>query len=555
MIERLRVQDLAIVEEVKVSFAPGLNIVTGETGAGKSVLIGAISLLAGSRADRSLIRAGASQCVVEAIVRPPDTSAVDALLTETGLPPCEDGTLVIRRIVSASGTGRNLVNDAATTVQTLRRLGSLLVDLHGPHDNQSLFDPDFQLEVLDAFGNHQQEKQAYRSLYAEQLALIARRRELSGGGADAAREADIRSYQIGEIRDAALTADDGEALIQAHADAANAEHLLELGQQVTQGLSEGDNSILDQLGAVRQALGEMAALMGEQADGWLEETRSIAIQVQELARAINDRVSNIDASPEYLAALEKRMATVQQLRRKYGGEIADILRFCQEAEERLEDLEARDERLAAVDRDLAALEPRLQAAAAALTEARKVVARKLEKAILHELRDLGFAEADFRVSLSPVACAAEGADSVEYGFIPNKGEPLRALRDIASSGEISRVMLAVKTVLADHDHIPTLVFDEIDANIGGEIGNAVGAKMRQIGHRNHQVICITHLPQVAVYGDHHVVVSKGVSGGRTRMHLDPVTDENRTREIARMLGGENLTSVTLDHAREMLKRV
>jgi len=555
MFERLRVQDLAIVDDVSVSFGEGLNIVTGETGAGKSVLIGAIDLLAGGRADRSLVRAGSAQCIVEAVLRLADTSAVDACLAEAGLPPCEDGLLLIRRIVSATGAGRNLVNDASTTVQTLRRVGALLVDLHGPHDNQSLFDPAFQLDVLDAFGRHPREREAYAGVFREQQELLARRQELSADDADADREADLLSYQVNEIRTAKLTEADGGELVQAHADAANAEHLLELGQQVSQLLSEGEPSALALLGATQHALAEMAQILGDNAEAWHEESRSIAVQIQELARAIEDRTSAIDASPEHLAALEERMALVQKLRRKYGGDIPAILAFCEKAEERLADLNSRGERLAEVDAALVALEPRMSAAAEALSARRRTAAGKLERAILAELRDLGFKDALFRVELRKTPYGPSGADSVEFGFAPNPGEPMRALRDIASSGEISRVMLAVKTVLADHDRIPVLVFDEIDANIGGEIGNAVGAKMRQIGDRNHQVICITHLPQVAVYGRCHAVVSKAVSEGRTKVRIEAVAGDDRVREVARMLGGATLTSVTLHHAREMLERI
>jgi DNA repair protein RecN (Recombination protein N) len=249
------------------------------------------------------------------------------------------------------------------------------------------------------------------------------------------------------------------------------------------------------------------------------------------------------------------MSLVQKLRRKYGTDIPAILAFCVKSEERLADLNSRGERLARVDAELAALEPRMREAAEGLSTRRRTAAGKLEKAILAELRDLGFQHALFRVDLRKTPYGPTGADAVEFGFAPNPGEPMRPLRDIASSGEISRVMLAVKTVLADHDRIPVLVFDEIDANIGGEIGNAVGAKMRQIGDRNHQVICITHLPQVAVYGRCHAVVAKSVDNGRTKVAITPVDGEARVREVARMLGGASLTSVTLDHAREMITRV
>lgn len=578
MIESLHVKDLAVVEDIRVSFGEGLNIVTGETGAGKSVLMGAIGLLRGERADHSLVRAGASECLVEAMLSPGAAlPAVQAALRELGLPECEDGALLLRRTISASGSsGRCFVNDTPSTVQTLRRLGALLIDLHGPHDNQSLFDPAAQLAMVDAsaapsraagaflpgFETEAPQEPAaagpdgdYAKLYAERQALLARRAELTGGDEEArAREIDLLAYQVDEIRTAALTDDDGDRLVQEHADVANASRLWELGQGLTQLLTDGEPSAFDLLASAQVSLGEMEHLLGDDARAWHEEAKEIAGRVQELSRSIESRVQAIDASPERLAALEERLSLVRRLERKYGGTLESVRAHLEKASARLTDLASLDERRAECEKEIARVEAALKPAAAVITKRRKKAAAALATAVDRELRDLGFKEAHFRVEVSPAPYSATGADAVDFVFAPNPGEPPRPLRDVASSGEIARAMLAIKTVLARHDRIPVLIFDEIDANIGGETGNAVGAKMRQIGEQGHQVLCITHLVQVAVYGRRHLVVRKAVEGGRTVTTIAPVEGEERVQEIARMLGGADITTVALDHARQMLDR-
>ena len=580
MIESLHVRDLAVVEDARVAFGPGLNVVTGETGAGKSVLIGAIDLLRGGRADHSIVRAGARECLVEAVLTPgPALPAVQEALRDIGLPECEDGALLLRRTVSAEGSGgRCHINDAPATVQALRRLGALLVDLHGPHDNQSLFDPAAQLAMVDAAAPSQElptppptpaERAArssrsapdadpvsdYSSLYSTYRSLLARRAELDGGDPEArAREIDLLAYQVDEIRSAALTDDDGEPLVREHADVANAARLWELGRGLSQLLTDAEPSAFDLLASAQVSLGEMERLLGDDAREWHDEVRDIARRVQELARSIENRVQAIDASPERLAALEERLALVRRLERKYGGSIEAVRAFLEKSSARLADLASIDERRAECDREIARVEAALKPAAAVLTRRRRQAADALAAAIDRELRDLGFQNARFRIDLTPAPYSATGADAVEFVFAPNPGEPPQPLRNIASSGEIARVMLAVKTVLARHDRIPVLVFDEIDANIGGETGNAVGAKMRQIGDLGHQVLCITHLVQVAVYGRRHYVVQKSVENGRTSTAIHPVDGEARVQEIARMLGGAGITSVALKHAREMLAK-
>lgn len=559
MIESLHVRDLAVVEETRVTFGPGLNIVTGETGAGKSVLIGAIDLLRGGRADHSIVRSGAKECLVEATIFPGGSlQAIQEILREVGLPECEDGLLLLRRTIRAEGaSGRCYVNDAATTVQTLRRVGALLFDLHGPNDNQSLFDPSAQLSMVDASvpPSLLPTPDAYPALFRERQALLARRSELVGGD-DAAREReiDLLSFQVDEIRAAQLTEEDGEPLLQEHETVANAARLWELGNAVNQLLTGGEPSAFDLLASAQVALGEMGHLLGDEAHEWHEEAREIARRLQDLSSSIENRVQAIDASPERLAALEDRLGLVRSLERKYGGSLQAVQATLEKAAQRLTDLVSLDARRAECEKEIARVEEAMKPAAAIITQRRREAAEALALSIDRELHELGFRDAHFRVELSPAPYTATGADAVEFVFAPNPGEPPRPLRDVASSGEIARVMLAIKTVLAHQDRIPVLVFDEIDANIGGETGNAVGAKMRQIGDMGHQVLCITHLVQVAVYGRTHFVVHKESSESHTATTIAPVSEDARVQEIARMLGGADITSVALMHAREMLRK-
>jgi DNA repair protein RecN (Recombination protein N) len=551
MLQYFRVQNLAIVEEAKVSFGTGLNVISGETGAGKSVLIGALDLILGGRADKSLIRSGAENATVEAVFELRNATAVNEILAEAGLPPCEDGALLIRRTLTSSGAGRCILNDAPTSVQTLRRIGNLLVDLHGPYDHQSLLDPDFQLDLLDAFGRCESARAVCHTVFDALKNLQNLRAELTSDTTDFDAETDRLRHVIGEITDARLTPSDETDLVNEHTAAANAEAILQTGGALTTALVEGDGCAFDTLAAAQQRLAELARLLPE-AEAWRIELQTTTIQIQELSRTITDRLERVESDAGRLQELEARMALVQKLKRRYGPTVADVLATCQRHETRLHDLDSRGERLKTLDAEIATAQRAFNAKAKKLSEARAAASGGLAKAITRELRDLGFLKAGFGVDLQPCAPRAAGVDEAVFGFAPNPGEPMRPLRDIASSGEIARVMLAVKAVLARHDRIPVLVFDEIDANIGGEVGLAVGAKLRAVA-ATHQVLCITHLPQVAVFGHQHYVVDKEVKSGRTFARIAPVSDAARADEIARMLGGKNMTAVTLTHAKEMLK--
>lgn len=552
MLSRLSVSNLAVVEKAEADFAPGLNVLTGETGAGKSVLMGALGLVLGGRADASVVRDGAREARVEAVFNISASSpAIRELLSETGLPDCADGgELIVRRTVAANGAGRVWVNDSQTTVATLKRLGALLVDIHGPRANQQILDERFQRDALDAYGATPRAAydEAWRALCA---ARDARDAFLASG--ESAEETDLLRYQIAEFEEAAVTADD-EDLAERHAAAAHAEEIVGCANEITDALG-GDGGAADRIERLRPVFASAARHFPE-ASEWAAEADRLAIGIEELSRTVADAVSRLDADPAAFEEMDARLGVVNRMKRKYGkgtdGTVAALLAVFEEKKARLASLENRGEALAKLERDVAAAESAARSAGAALSKRRAAAAAKIAKSVTKELRDLGFLKAGFSVSLEPAEPGPGGCDRVRFMFEPNPGESARALASIASSGETARVMLALKNVLAAHDAVDILVFDEIDANIGGETGRAVGAKMKSVAaHR--QVIAITHLPQSAVFGDRHLVVSKSVSGGRTRTRIEEVTGEARVAEIARMLGGDSDTGVVTTHARELLK--
>ncbi len=550
MLSHLTVRNLAIVEAVSADFGPGLNIITGETGAGKSVLMGALHLVLGGRSDKSAIRDSASEASVEAAFTLEDTAAVDAVLADAGLPPCEDRQLLVRRTVNQSGAGRCWINDTPSTVQLLRRLGTLLVDIHGPYDNQTLLQEDCQRRLLDSYGGCAAKLEKYRSVWETLRGLQERLTALQGDSADVAAEIDRLQFAVDEISEANLTDADGEDLVERHAQAANAEEILGLGGEILRSLMDDGGSVFDRLVTVQNQLAELARIMPA-AGEWRSEAQSAAVQVQELAGAINERLSQLEVEPDALAELDARLSLVQRLKRKYGAGIPEILARLERDRSRLADLSSRTEQIDKLQREIESAHQELLECGADLTKLRIKEAARLSRAITAELRDLGFLKSGFDIAVNPAPPSEHGCDAVQFGFAPNPGEPMRPLKSIASSGEIARISLAVKAVLSTHDSIPVLVFDEIDANIGGEVGSVVGQKMRRVAER-HQVLSITHLPQSAVYGDTHFRVEKKVDGGRTRTGMRRLSESERVDEISRMLGGKGLTSVVETHARELL---
>jgi len=552
MLSRLTIRNLALVDNLTVRFERGLNVITGETGAGKSLLIGALRLLLGERADKSMIRTGESLCAVEAVFELADPSAINRILEAVDLPPCEEGLLIIRRTLTESSS-RNLVNDSPVTLPVLKTLGDSLVDMHGPYDHQSLLKTDAQMDILDAFGQLVSERTAYQEKYRKLQLLKKRLEELSCVDQEGlAEQIDLLTWRVKEIEEANLSEEEEAAVVQEHEQMANAQHLLELAQTAAGGLTESEGAAFEGLSAAHKACQQLQKYMPEAA-AWAAEIEGAARTAQEISSAIQGAVDEINAGPERLQFLDERLTLYRSLKRKIAPAVPEILEKCGEWKLRLRDLLSRDQQRAEAETALQAVRSETETAGRALRKKRQQVAGALADAITAELRDLGFEHGLFEVQLLDAdEPLASGMDEIEFGFAPNAGETMRPLRAIASSGEISRVMLSVKAVLARHDRIPLLVFDEIDANVGGEIANAVGDKLAQVGE-THQLIAITHLPQVAVCGKTHFAVSKRVQDGRTFTAIVSLDDEERIGEIARMLGGRDLTNVTLRHAAELLK--
>jgi len=539
----LRIKNLALVEELEWQIAPGFTAITGETGAGKSIIIGALQLLLGERADKSLIRTGADTCTAEAVFTGKELKKLNPDLVEAGVEPCTDD-LIIKRSLSAAGSNRQFINGSPTTLSILKNVGDALVDLHGPHDHQSLLSPDKQLDLLDSFARAEEQLEEYKKHFRQLQTLTAEHAALNTAETAREQELDLLRHQINEINSANLVAGEEEEIEKRYKLTSSSKRLIELASAAANKLSEADESVLSRLAETQRLLRELEKIDISTAEIASEHAAAV-VQLSEIARSLSDYAEKLDLDPEQLTALEQRVSLFETLKRKYGGSIAEVIEFGRRAAERMQKIEGRDAELERLTKEIAEVRAQMNRAGDALRKLRAKAAPKLSETIRKNLRDLGFRQSEFEARLSPVEEShANGFDSVELLFSPNPGEPLKPLRAIASSGEISRLMLAIKSALAAHDSIPLLVFDEIDTNVGGEIAHAVGAKMRTLGNE-HQLICITHLAPVAAAASSHFVVTKDVVRGRTFSNLREVTGKARREEIARMLGGKNESALQL----------
>ncbi len=539
----LRIKNLALVEELEWQMSQGFIAVTGETGAGKSIIIGALQLLLGERADKSLIRTGAELCTVEAVFTGSDLQKLNSQLVEAGVESCEND-LIIKRSFSATGGTRQFINGSPTTLAILKNLGDDLVDLHGPHDHQSLLSPEKQLSLLDSFARAKERLDEYRKQYRQLQTLLTEHAALNTAETAREQELDLLRHQTNEIRSANLVAEEEQKIEQRYRLASSSKRLIELASAVANKLSEADDSVLSQLAETQRLLRELEKIDSSIAQ-FSSSHAATVVELSEIARALSTYAEKLDLDPQQLVALEQRVSLFETLKRKYGRSIADVIAFGERAAERMRKIEGRDAELERLAKEIENIRAQMNQAGEALRKLRVKAAPKLSDTIRRNLRDLGFRQSEFEAKLTALdEPRSNGFDSVELLFSPNPGEPLKPLRAIASSGEISRLMLAIKSALAAHDAIPLLVFDEIDTNVGGEIAHAVGAKMQTLG-RDHQVICITHLPQVAATASSHFVVTKEVVHGHTFSDLHEVSGKARREEIARMLGGRSESALQL----------
>ncbi|EDY80653.1 DNA repair protein RecN [Verrucomicrobiia bacterium DG1235] len=551
MLQYLKIANLALLESASIEFESGFTVVTGETGAGKSVLLGALSLLSGARTDKSVIRSGTEQCEVEAALWFEDSAGVDGVLKRMDLPACEEGMLVLKRSLHVSKPSRISINGSLATLSNLLELGELWIDFHGPGEPQRLLKSECQLELIDLYGGLEREAEAYLVRYRAWREVLGEIEELQKASQLAPDQIDFIQTQLAKIDALELSPETVEQLEQDFNRVSSSQELLGLAAELGEGLSgdEGALNVLSQLSRAAEQAAELDPSLAELA----ERLNGLIIETQELGSEYEQLGSSLEFEPEFAEEVTQRMNDWQDLRRKYGRDVGAVLAAREEMAGRLAsqgDIKGSLERLHG---EADKLELELKGLASRLTRKRLKAGEALAKKAKKMLLELGFKKGRFGIQMLEQSSLRSHGDSLpDLLFSPNVGEPMKALTDVASSGELARVMLALKTILADVDSVPVLVFDEVDANVGGEIGGIVGQKLKGIGD-NHQVICITHLPQVAALGKQHFLVEKDQSGKRAAVKIRRMDTESeqRVEELARMLGNRQAKSA-LSHARELL---
>ena len=551
MLRELRIRNFAVVENLTVPFAPGFNVLTGETGAGKSILVDAILLLRGARAQTDVIRADAETATVEAVFEVSDGAV--ATLDEAGL-PLEDGEVVIRRELSRSGRHRAFVNDAAVTVGLLERLGDALVQVHGQHAHQRLLEPTRQLDVLDRFADAEPLRERFAALFAKHAEARAELERRRGAARDRAQRQDLLRFQVSELDAARVRVGEDDELRTERRRLQHAERFAAGLQEVGSLLHDDAASATARLARAGRVLSDLGRL--DPAFAAPAETLDAArAHVEDTLAAVRGLRDTIVFEPGRLEGIDERLDALTRLKRKYGDSEEALLRFRADAAAELDRLERHEELLAEDERRLAELEAEMVSAARALGAARREAAAKLGPRVQRELRQLGMDRAAFEVATIDLAAGdwgLRGAERVEFRFTANPDEPNRPLARIASGGELARTMLALQVVLSGDDDAPTMVFDEVDAGIGGRAASVVGDKLAALGG-SRQVLCVTHLAPIAALADQHVRVAKSVRGGRTRATTAVIAGDERAAEIARMLGGDASGAAALDHARALLR--
>jgi len=552
MLQSLRIRNLALLEEVALDFEAGFTAVTGETGAGKSILLGALSLLAGERADKTIIRQGAAACEAEASLFFPDAQRIDAVLAALELPPCEEGLLLLKRSLARDKPPKITVNGALATLAALQQLGEHWVDFHGPSEPRRLLKEACQRELLDLFGRANPALAAYQAKYRDWVGLGAERERLAGEARLAPDQVEFLENQLAKLDALDLSAGAIEALERDFARLSRAQELIQLTDTLAGGLT-GEEGVQSRLALLLREARQL-----EQIDAasrpLAERLSSAAVELADLGAEFSALGGQLQFDPEQAEQITARMNTWLEVKRKHGGQLDAVVAAREELRRRLAVQGDLAGTLARLDQQIAAALRGAQTAATALRGAREKAAKELAKVAAKGIAQLGFKKADFQVRIVPLPALGPGGDcGVEFLFSPNVGEAPLPLNRVASSGELARVMLALKTVLADLDEVPLLVFDEVDANVGGEIGRVVGEKMAAIA-RNHQVLCVTHLPQVAAQATCHLVVTKDQSKDRAVVTIEPIQASRKARvtEIARMLGDSKAKSA-LAHAEELLK--
>jgi len=558
MLTELKIRNFAIIDELNVSFGAGLNVITGETGAGKSIIIGAISLLLGDRASSDQIRTSEDAAEVEALF---DLTGQEELREKLAGMGCgSENDLVIRRTISRSGRNRVYINGTLATLALLSSLSESLVNICSQHEHQVILNADNHIDILDEFGGLLPSRRSYEVLYSEYQSRKSRLAELRSLNRKKQEREEFLGYQLKEIRDGEIKPGEDAALLEEKKLLSNAQKLMDYASTSYDVLYGREGSVLGALRGALQNIREIKTI-DPSLKASPEDLDAVFFQLEDAALALRDYVKRITFDPERLAWIEERIERLGRLKRKYGGTLEGVLMTARDLEAELKTMASVDEEIAALSQEIASRRAVLLEQAGGLSSRRRKAAAEMKEAIEGEIRALRMAEAQFEAVFAEPEqdpegaplLTAKGVDGVEFYLSTNVGEALKPLNRIASGGELSRIILAMKKVLARTGSVGTIVFDEVDSGIGGATAEIVGEKLRDVS-RHHQVICITHLPQIACFGDSHYLASKIVSGERTNSRMEILSDEERLREVTRMLGGVEVTDKTRDHAREMLEK-
>ena len=556
MLLELNIENIALIESLRIEFAQGFNVLTGETGSGKSIVVDCVNLVLGGRADRDMVRTGAEKGRVQALFDVSQNAAAQALAGELGA-DCEDGALVVSRELSRSGRNVCRISGTIVPLSALKRLTGTLLDIHGQHEHQSLLNPARHIEFLDAFGDgaHAQKLAAVRELYAQRSAEASALKKLLADAAEKARLIDMLSFQTEEIAAAKLKPGEEARLTSKLRVLENAEKIrdgVERAYALTYRGGSRSASAQELLMRATESMAGIADIDVRYAD-LSNRLRELYYAVQDVGYELQDALDHISSDPKLIEKISERLDLIDRLERKYGPNLEDVIAFGEQAAARLTELKRSDERAEQRKAQLKRLDEALKAACDALTLSRKALAARLAEAVMAQLRDLGMGRTRFEIRVDPEPPpGADGADRVEFLISPNPGEPLKPLSAIASGGELSRIMLALKAIAMDAGGVDSMVFDEIDTGVSGRMAQVVGEKMCMIA-RSHQVLCVTHLPQIAALGDAHFLVEKRTDGERTQTLVRRLDDDGRIRELSRLVGGAEDSASSLSHAAHMLE--
>ena len=565
MLKELRIKNYAIIDELNIDFKAGLNILTGETGAGKSIIVESLGLILGERASDESIRSGEDSASVEAVFDISQIKKIREFLAKSGI-ETEDDEIIIKRQVSRSGKNRSYINGNAINLSGLKDIGNMLVDVHGQHEHQTLLYPENHSIVLDSFGNTFHLREKCKDSYSNLQNLQSEMNELINKERERAQRIDLLNFQKEEIDTAELNTGEDEELKREKNLLQNAERLHRYATESYDILYSSEGSVTEKLNTVITAISELSRI-DSSAEKFLSDGREVLFQIEDLAGRIRDYTGKIEFNPNRLSEIDDRLAEIAALKRKYGTGIEDILNYRKKIDEELSILSNSQERMDGLSAEIERLKKDLENIATGLASEREKAADRFESMIEKELKELKMEKVRFKIDFyyeeddagfikykgKAVRLFPEGIGKIEFFFSPNIGEDLKPLSTIASGGELSRVMLSIKNILTNKDSIPVLIFDEVDAGIGGGVAEVVGEKLKKVS-KNRQVFCITHLPQIASRADAHFQITKKAFSGRTITVVKELLGEDRVEEIARMAGGKVITDTVRRHAEEMIMK-